>query len=328
MKQGLVIGKFLPLHSGHEALIRFAMSNCDELTVLLGVTAGEPIPGHLRYKWLWETFRGEEGVRIEYTDDPLPDAPVSSREVSRVWADYLSERFPETRIIFSSEQYGEYLAEYMGIEHRFFDPDRSEIPVSATMIRESPYVNWKFLSEAARPHYVKKICVYGPESTGKTVLTEKLAAHYKTSFVPEVARHIIDDEGGEVTFDIIERIGPAHAEAIIEKCKTAERFLFVDTDVEITRLFSDYYFGQTPDFPLWVDGANRFDLYLFLEIDAPYVEDPQRDAEHMREEFRERLLNVLKEKGAEYEIISGAWDERFFRAVEAVERRWPTEPGV
>ena len=119
-----------------------------------------------------------------------------------------------------------------------------------------------------------------------------------------------------------------NAEAIIEKCKTAERFLFVDTDVEITRLFSDYYFGQTPDFPLWVDGANRFDLYLFLEIDAPYVEDPQRDAEHMREEFRERLLNVLKEKGAEYEIISGAWDDRFFRAVEAVERRWPTEPGV
>lgn len=324
MKHGLVIGKFLPLHSGHQALIRFAKSHCDELIVLLGVTEGEPIPGHLRYKWLWETFRGEPGIRIEYTDDPLPDAPVSSRDVSKVWAGYLSRKFPETRIIFSSEQYGEYLAEYMDIEHKFFDAERINVPVSATMIRESPYINWEYISAAAKPHFVKKICLFGPESTGKSVLTEKLAAHYKTEFVPEVARHIIDEEGGKVTYEIIEKIGPAHAEAIIDRHRRAERFLFVDTDIEITRLFSGYYFGKIPQFPQWVDAANRFDLYLFMETDTPYFEDPQRDSGHMRDVFRGQLLDVLNRKDADYEIISGGWDERFEKAVAVIEKRWPT----
>ena len=325
MRHGLVIGKFLPLHAGHEALIRFAKSNCDELIVLLGVTAGEPIPGHLRYKWLWETFRSEPRIRIEYTDDPLPDAPVSSRDVSKVWADYLSKRFPETRIIFSSENYGEYLAEYMGIEHRFFDAERNKIPVSGTMIRENPYANWQYISASAKPHFIKKICVFGAESTGKSVLTERLAAYYKTEFVPEVARHLIDEDGGKVTFDIIKKIGPAHAEAIIAQHKTVGKFLFVDTDVEITRLFSEYYFNRVPDFPAWVDAANAFDFYLFMETDTPYIEDPQRDSEHIREFFRNKLIDILQNKNADYEIISGSWDERFKKAVAVIEKRWPTE---
>ena len=155
------------------------------------------------------------------------------------------------------------------------------------------------------------------------MLTEDLAAYYKTLFVPEVARGIIDDAGGGVTYEIIEQIGPAHAEAIIESTAKAERFLFVDTDIEITRLFSDYYCGKTPQFAPWVDAANTFDLYLFLETDTPYVEDNQRDAEHKREEFRQHLLDVLNAKNADYEIISGSWDERFEKAVKAVERRWP-----
>ncbi len=323
MKQGLVIGKFMPLHKGHEALIRFAALRCDELIVLLGVTEGEPIPGHQRLKWLWETFRFEKNIRIEYTDDPLPDAPVSSRDVSLVWAAYLAKRFPAVRVIFGSEQYVGFLAQYMGIEHVFFDVARTSVPVSGTLIRKTPYACWDFLSSAARPYYVKKICIFGPESTGKTVLAERLAAHYKTLFVPEVARHIIDDAGGSVTYEIIERIGPAHAQAIIENTAKAQRFLFVDTDIEITRLFSDYYFGKVPRFAPWIDSANTFDLYLFLEIDTPYIEDPQRDSEHMREEFRKRLFDVLESKKADYEIISGSWDERFHRAVAAIEKRWP-----
>jgi len=323
MKHGLVIGKFLPPHKGHEALIKFAASRCDELTVLLGAKNDEPIPGHLRLKWLWETFRNDASIHIEYTDDELPDAPVSSREVSKVWAEYLSEKFPSARIIISSEKYGEFLAEYMGIEHIYFDPARKEFPVSGTMIRESPHIYWDYLSEPARGYYVKKICIFGAESTGKSILTQKLAEHYNSVYVPEVARDIIEEAGGKVTYELIQKIGPAHADAILNTVSAANRFLFVDTDVEITRLFSDYYFQKVPEFPQWVEAANRFDLYIFPDIDTPYVEDPQRDSEHMRGVFRERLLNTLENKDADYAIINGGWDERFMKAVNAIDRRWP-----
>jgi len=325
MKQGLVIGKFFPLHKGHEELIRYAATQCDELIVLLGIKKSESIPGHLRLKWLWETFRNEPSIHIEFTDDDLPDSAVSSRDVSKVWAEYLSERFPGVRLIVSSEEYGEFLAEYMGIEHKYFDIERKIIPVSGTIIRESPHRYWEYLAASAKEYYVKKICIFGAESTGKSILTEKLAKYYNTVYVPEVARDLIDDSGCDVTFSMIEKIGPAHAEEILNKFLKANRFVFVDTDIEITRLFSEHYFQEVPQFPPWIEAANKFDLYIFPDIDVPYVEDPQRDSGHMREIFREKLLSILDKKNADYVIIDGEWDERFRKAVHAIEERWPTK---
>ena len=36
------------------------------------------------------------------------------------------------------------------------------------------------------------IVITGPESTGKTTLTDQLAAHFKTNWLPEFARIYID----------------------------------------------------------------------------------------------------------------------------------------
>ena len=38
---------------------------------------------------------------------------------------------------------------------------------------------------------IKKICLYGPESTGKSTLTIHLAEKFETTFVPEVAREML-----------------------------------------------------------------------------------------------------------------------------------------
>jgi nicotinamide riboside kinase len=44
----------------------------------------------------------------------------------------------------------------------------------------------------------------------------------------------------------------------------------------------------------------------------------------MREVFRNKLLDILHTKNADYEIISGTWDERFEKAIAAIEKRWPS----
>ncbi len=328
MKHGLVIGKFLPLHQGHLGLIRFAADACGSVTVLLGALSGEPVPGPVRFGWLWETFRYDPRVSLAYTDQELPSAPVSSREVSRTWAAYLSVRFPEARTIVSSETYGDYLAEYMGIEHLYFDPERKKVPVSGSMIRSSPGEHWDRLAPAARQWYLRTICIYGAESTGKSVLAERLARRFRTVYVPEVARGIIDEGGGRVTYEMIPRIARAHADAIIAAKREASRFLFVDTDVEITRMYSMHYFGKAPEFPAWVASANVFDFYLFCEADTPYVDDPQRDSEERRDGFRDALLDTLVRKHAEYAIVSGGWDERYAQAVSAIETRYRIPPGM
>jgi HTH-type transcriptional repressor of NAD biosynthesis genes len=320
LKQGLVIGKFMPLHKGHKELIEFAASYCDQLVVLLGALPEEPIPGMLRYRWLWETFRNNPKIVIDYTDERLPSSSESSRSVSRVWADYLSKRYPGMRIIFASEPYGEYLAEYMKIECKLYDTMRNITPVSGTMIRDNPFAYWELIPDAVKPYYRKKICIYGPESTGKSTITLQLAAHYKTNYVPEVAREILSDH--KVVYEDISVIAEAHANRIIEEEKMSNRLLFVDSDILTTMFYSKYYFGKVPEFPPWVWSANVYDLYFMFDIDTPWVDDPQRDSKNFREEHKAIFRKILEERNIDYVLISGSWEERFEGSVRAVEERW------
>lgn len=47
---------------------------------------------------------------------------------------------------------------------------------------------WQYLPPVVRPYYAKRVCIYGPESTGKSTLTIDLARHFQTVFVEEYAR--------------------------------------------------------------------------------------------------------------------------------------------
>jgi nicotinamide riboside kinase len=48
---------------------------------------------------------------------------------------------------------------------------------------------------------VKKVAIIGPESTGKSTLSARLAAHYKTLWVPEYARQYLSAHGMKYTYD-------------------------------------------------------------------------------------------------------------------------------
>jgi HTH-type transcriptional repressor of NAD biosynthesis genes len=317
---GLVIGKFMPLHRGHMALIDFALERCGRLIILLAVRDHEPIPGRLRLEWLRETYGRNEKIEIQFTDEALPDSAGSSREVSRVWAEYLSGRFPGVDLLFSSEKYGKFLSEYMGVDYADFDLERSRFPISATEIRNEPLMNWEYIPSSVRPYYLKKVCIYGPESTGKTTLTADLASFYKTEHVPEMAREVLGDR--HVVYEDIPRIAELHAGEILRKERKADRLLFCDTDLITTEIYSRHYFKKVPEFPRWVEGPNRYDIYLFLEIDTPWIEDPQRDLGHRRREFREIFMNELEKREVAFALISGGWEERFLKAREAIETRW------
>ena len=69
MTRGLILGKFLPPHIGHEYLIRFAAGLVDELTVQVCTSVRESIPGNLRYQWMRDHFGG---VKIIHNDDENP----------------------------------------------------------------------------------------------------------------------------------------------------------------------------------------------------------------------------------------------------------------
>ena len=322
---GIVLGKFMPLHTGHEALIRFAADNSDRLIIVLGAYPGEPIAPEVRFNWLRQRYGGIWNREIHYVEDNFPKSEVASREVSKAWADYFKAFFPEVTCIFTSEPYGELVAEYMGIEHRCFDQPREKHPVSATMIRRDPIKYWNRISYVAQPHYLQKICLYGPESVGKSTMAQMLAEHFNTRYVTEVARDMMDTSY-DCTYEDMTKIAEAHATAI-NMCAaqaaggSVRRALFVDSDLMTTQVYSQHLFGKEPEIPQWIQDAIVFHLHLFLDDYVPYVQDGTRLGEHTRPALKEEFWKALIASGQPFATIkSGTWEGRYQQCIHEVEK--------
>ena len=118
MDKAFVFGKFLPFHKGHEAMINFALSKCDFLTVLVCCSDKESIPSAYRSKWIQKTFENETKVEVRtfnYLESELPNTSVTSKEVSEIWAEIFKKQFPDYSLLISSEEYGDYVAAFMNV---------------------------------------------------------------------------------------------------------------------------------------------------------------------------------------------------------------------
>jgi len=321
MKKGLLLGKFMPFHKGHIALADFALVHTVSLDILVCANKNESISGNIRYNWIKDYYLHNNKVQVhlvEYNDALLPATSVSSKESAQKWAAWLKENFSGTGLFISSECYGDYVAEYWGIDHLCFDNKRQLVPVSATEIRQHPFKNWAYIPDIVRPYFVKKICIVGSESTGKSVLTERLAGYYHTVFVPEMARDIVNTTAN-CTADDLYTIAGAHAKAIIKKIPVANKLLFVDTDITITRSYADFLFGTTIITEDWINQANYFDLYLFLETDCMYVQDGTRLDVQDREKLNVFHKKEFIKQGISYHTIYGDWEERFNAAIKIID---------
>ena len=313
---GLVLGKFYPPTAGHQYLISFAEQCVEELTVLACSLKRETIPGELRWRWLQEMF---PRVRVVNFVEELPQYPEEDPEFWSLWLAAIRRYLPNgPDVVFASEDYGFPLAEILGARFIPVDNTREIFRVSATAVRNQPLTNWEFIPEAVRPYFVRKVCIIGPESTGKSTLAHDLAAHFHTLAVPEYARGCIDAHDSEVTAELFELFlrGQRASELALER--KANRLLICDTDAFTTALYYEMYLGACPPH-FWEEARRRdYHLYLITRPDTPYVRDGSRHHEHLREDFFERSVAWVKERSAPYAVIGGDWASRWEQAVAAV----------
>ena len=308
MKRGLVIGKFMPLHHGHIALIEFAAAHCDELIVSMSYNATDIISGELRLSWINETFKDQSTIKVFSIVDDFDREDLPLTERTQVWADRIRQVYPSIDIVFSSEEYGVPFAKNLGAEHKGFDPERKLFPVSATRIRENPFAYWKYLPKIVRPFFVKKICFYGPESTGKSVMAKQLANYYQTEFVPEVAREIVSSN--EFMVDDIIKIGQAQTQRVLDKTKTANKILFCDTDFITTQIYCRHYLGEVPPILYELEKQVTYHQYFLFDIDVPWVADGMRDLGARRQEMYDVFEIELVKRGIKFIEVRGDFNER------------------
>lgn len=290
MIKGFIIGKFMPFHKGHEALIEYAKSNCDHLTILVGYRDGEPIPLKYRLHWVSSTYLHDP--KIEVIGDTINHpSDLSFDDLSEWWGKHILENFGQFSRVFSSEDYGKHFAKCMNAENWVFNEARTIVPISATMIRQKPHTYWDYLNNFAKDYYVKKIVIVGTESTGKTIMCQELAKHYNTTWCPELGRELVPDTR-ECTFSDLNLVATGHAKHILRHIRIANKVLFIDTDLTITRSYAEFLFDRKIEVPFWVEGANEMDLYIFLEPNAPWVDDGTRMPKKNR-----NILSEIHQKG-------------------------------
>jgi HTH-type transcriptional regulator, transcriptional repressor of NAD biosynthesis genes len=314
----MILGKFMPPHLGHVYLADFARKFCDRLTILVCSIAREPIPGHLRYRWMREMFPTCDVVHIQ---DELPQEPCEHEQFWPLWTAAIRRVIPTgPDFVFASEPYGQQLAEVLSAKFMPVDIARDLVPISATAIRDNPLANWRFIPPAVRPHYVKRICIFGPESTGKSTLARQLAAHFQTVYASEYARPLLDLKAGHcdpADFPFIARGQLACEDAL---ARQANRVLFCDTDLLTTSIWHEKLVGLCPTWLLKQAAARTYDLYLLLDIDVPWVNDGQRffSSPADRQAFFEHCENTLKSRNKPYIIIRGNWKQRLAHAIREV----------
>lgn len=167
---------------------------------------------------------------------------------------------------------------------------------------------------------IKKIAIVGPESTGKSTITQQLARHYRTHWVPEYARYYCDALTSPC--DLQDEINMFHGQLALEESilTVAEKdLIFCDTTFLTVKIWSDEVFGETPQIVLDALPKHHYDLYLLMDIDLPWQDDPLRDFPHKREHFMQVWQNELKLLSANYQLISGV-ENRLSNAIQAVDK--------
>jgi NadR type nicotinamide-nucleotide adenylyltransferase len=167
---------------------------------------------------------------------------------------------------------------------------------------------------------VRKIAIVGPESTGKSTISAQLAEHYNTVWVPEYAREYCGALTAPCTWQ--DEINMFHGQLDLEKemLRQANGILICDTTFITVKIWSDEMFGRAPQEVLDELPRHPYDLYLLMDIDLPWQDDPLRDFPHLREHFMEVWHRELRALNAEYYLISGTDKERLSNAINRIDK--------
>jgi NadR type nicotinamide-nucleotide adenylyltransferase len=167
---------------------------------------------------------------------------------------------------------------------------------------------------------VIRVVLTGSESTGKTTLAIRLAAHYGVEYVPEFVREYAARKNGPIGMADHGPIARGQIALEDEYIARSARLLVQDTDLLSTVVYCDHYFGRCP--PWIIDAARdrRPDLYLLCEIDLPWVADGIRDRGHMREDMQSLFRTAVQASGAALVTVEGDDDARLARAIAGIDR--------
>jgi nicotinamide riboside kinase len=169
-----------------------------------------------------------------------------------------------------------------------------------------------------------KIALLGAESTGKTELTQRLAAHFaaapnanRVHLVPEYLREWCNTQSRTPRPD--EQVGIATEQARRVEASVPHDWLIADTTPLMIAIYSDMLFDDPSLYGMALAHQRRYDLTLVTGLDLPWVADGlQRDGPHVREPVDALIRAALARGNINYQVVYGAGDARFENALKCI----------
>jgi HTH-type transcriptional repressor of NAD biosynthesis genes len=333
---GLVVGKFSPLHLGHEYLIEQARQQCEQVLLLSYSQPEFPdCEPARRARWLADRF---PDARLSVVDDalvrelcaqrgmpwqPMPanDAPDALQQAYFTWL-VLGPIGARPDAMLGSEPYVALCAEQlsaalgMPVTGMCVDQARQHVPISGSRIREDVHAHRHFMRPQVYQDFVRTVVLLGGESTGKTTLAQALAQRYGTTWVPEYGRSLWVQQGGILSLDDLVLIGRTQLEHEAQARLQAHRYLFCDTSPLTTLGYAGWMFQCQPE-ALCQMARQPYDLTVLCEPDTPFEQDGTRQAEAFRHEQHQWYVQALQDAGISFLSVRGTLEQR----MEAIQAR-------
>lgn len=347
-RAGLVVGKFSPLHRGHETVIQTAQAQCDQVFV---ISYSKPEfagcgPAQ-RSAWFDMLFPQVKHLAVndealaQWRDIPgahefpvLPRNDDAEKTHRRFCAWICRQVFRQpVDAVFTSETYGEGFAAELTASFREFDADaavvthmlvdlqRAVIPISATKIRQDVHAMREWLSPAVYASFVKRVCLLGGESSGKSTLARLLAEAFETRHVDEYGRELWERQHGVLVYEDMTRIAETQTSREQAALPESYRYLFCDTSPLTTLFYSRHLFGKASA-ELEASAARPYDVILLCAPDFPFAQDGTRQDADFRQKQHDWYLAELSRRNILFHLVSGTLGERL-RCVRSILRDEP-----
>lgn len=324
---GMYGGSFNPLHMGHVDCMIQAANMCEKLFVVLSIGANrDEIDGRVRFRWLYQLTKHIGNVKIIMLED---NAETKSSYTEDYWmadSEIVKEQVGQKiDVVFCGSDYDEnsfWNVCYPESELHIFQ--RNEI--SSTEIRKNVYAHWDWIPDIVKPYYTKKVLLMGGESTGKSTLTINLANRFNTNYIDEAGRDISERSGTDLLMlsEDFTEILLQHKLNEIKAIEHSNKVLFIDTDALVTQFYMNFLedpgIARNKALSDAIDALNTYDLILFMEPDVAFVQDGDRSTVIAadRKKYSDQIKKLLEEHGRNFVCVCGDYQERYEKAVEAV----------